>query len=51
MSVDLQEFNRRAQTQRKENEEFYRKLKTRPPKNLDRLFHDSHEKVFEKLTV
>lgn len=48
MPVNLQEFNQRAQAQRKENEAFYRKLKERPPKNLDGLFHDAHERVFKK---
>jgi Fe-S-cluster containining protein len=47
--VDLNEFNKRAQQLKKENENFYRRLKLKSPKNLDDLFHKAHEKVFEKI--
>ncbi len=47
--MDLNEFNKRAQQLKKENENFYRRLKLKSPKNLDDLFHKAHEKVFEKI--
>ncbi|PBQ32042.1 zinc/iron-chelating domain-containing protein [Sphingobacteriaceae bacterium] len=46
--MDLEDFNKKAQQQKKENQIFFKKLKAKPPKNLDRLFHDNHQKVFEK---
>lgn len=33
---------------KKENQNFFRRLIARPPKNLDELFHTAHEEVFEK---
>jgi len=46
--MDLEDFNKKAQQKKKENQTFFKKLKNKPPKNLDQLFHEHHEKVFEK---
>lgn len=45
--MDLDDFNKKAQSLRKENQAFFKKLKARPPKNLDPLFHTAHDAVFE----
>jgi len=47
--VDLNEFNKKAKDLKKENENFYRRLKLKAPKNLDELFHEAHEEAFEKI--
>ncbi|MCC6372457.1 MAG: YkgJ family cysteine cluster protein [Bacteroidia bacterium] len=46
--MNLVEFNNRAQSLKKENQTFFKKLKLRPPKNLDALFKAEHNSVFEK---
>jgi Fe-S-cluster containining protein len=46
--MDLPAFYKESKNKKSENSEFYRRLKHRSPKNLDDLFHTSHEKVFEK---
>lgn len=46
--MNLPEFNKKAQALKKENQDFFRKLKKRTPKNLDALFHTAHNTVFEK---
>jgi len=46
--MNLQDFNKRAQALKKENQTFFRKLAKCPPKNLDDLFHKTHDEVFEK---
>lgn len=43
------DFKKKSQLQAKENQAFYRKLKQRPPKNLDDLFDTAHEAVFEHM--
>ena len=45
--MNLNEFNIRAQSQKKENQVFYKRLKLKTPKNLDALFHKAHDDVFE----
>jgi uncharacterized protein len=45
--MDLTDFNKKAQAQKKENLAFFKKLGQRVPKNLDRVFHDAHDQVFE----
>jgi hypothetical protein len=35
--MDLNEFNYKAKLQKKENESFFRRLKNKPPKNIDEL--------------
>lgn len=47
--MNLESFNNKAQSQKKENEKFFKQLKQKPPKNLDALFHREHEKVFEEI--
>lgn len=45
--MDLDNFNKRAQQFKKENQAFLKQLKLKAPKNLDELFHKAHEEVFE----
>jgi Fe-S-cluster containining protein len=45
--MDLIAFNKSAINQQKENQAFYRKLKSKTPKNLDGLFEKAHNDVFE----
>jgi Fe-S-cluster containining protein len=42
------DFNNEAQKQSKANKAFYSRLKAKPPKDLDKLFHAQHAAVFEK---
>jgi Fe-S-cluster containining protein len=46
--MQLPDFNTRSKTQQKENKQFYSKLKRKPPRNLDEIFHKTHDEVFEK---
>lgn len=46
--MDLQKHNQQAHTKKKENQAFYQKLKRTKPKNLDNLFHNLHDEVFEE---
>lgn len=45
--MDLNDFNKQAQRLKTANQAFFKKLKLRPPKNLDDLFHTAHAEVFE----
>lgn len=45
--MNLEDFNKKAQTSKKDNQQFYRRLKNKSPKNLDDLFHENHKNVFE----
>jgi Fe-S-cluster containining protein len=47
--VDLKDFNKKSQNLKKENQDFYRRLKLKTPKNVDQLFHDAHDDAFEKI--
>ena len=47
--MDFIEFNKKAQSKKKENQLFYKKLNNRPLKNLDEIIHQEHEKVFEQI--
>ncbi len=47
--MNINDFNKKTQALKKENENFYRRLKLKSPKNLDNLFHIAHETVFEKI--
>ena len=49
MNVNIDDFNKKAQALKKENENFYRRLKLKSPKNLDHLFHTAHDSAFEKI--
>lgn len=46
--MNLDDFHKKAQNKKKENQEFFRKLKRKPPKDLDPLFHEAHAQVFAK---
>ncbi len=46
--MDLTEFNKKAQALKKENQTFFKRLANRTPKNLDALFHATHNEVFAK---
>jgi uncharacterized protein len=46
--MDLESFNKKAQGLKKENHTFFKTLKLKPPKNLDTLFHTTHENVFKQ---
>jgi hypothetical protein len=43
----LEDFNKQSRLLEKDNKNFFKKLKARPPKNLDELFHERHDEVFE----
>jgi hypothetical protein len=45
--MNLDEYNKRAQLKKNENQSFLKALKRKAPKNLDDLFHTSHGLVFE----
>lgn len=49
MKENLKSKINQAKARRKEVNKFLGKLKNRPPKNLDDLFHEEHEKAFEKI--
>jgi uncharacterized protein len=44
--MDLESFNKLAEKNKKSNQAYLKKLKNKPPKNLDNLFHQAHENVF-----
>ena len=44
--MDLAQFRKQAETLKKENRQFFNKLKLKKPKQLDELFHTAHEEVF-----
>jgi len=46
--VDLEHFRKQAEKLKKENQQFFNKLKLRKPKDLDEVFHGAHEEVFEQ---
>ena len=45
----INDFKNNSQLSAKENQAFYKKLKARPPKDLDNLFHQAHEEAFEHI--
>lgn len=47
--MDLNSFNEKSKSQSRENKEFLAKLKRKPPRNLDDLFHEEHDTVFEEI--
>ena len=47
--MNIVEFNSKAEVVKKKNQAFLKKLKLKPPKNLDELFHDLHDEVFEQI--
>jgi len=46
--MDLESFNKKAEQRKRDNQSFLKKLKSKPPKNLDALFHREHDEVFAK---
>lgn len=44
--MDPEKFRKQAANLKKENAKFFNKLKLKPPRNLDELFHEAHEDVF-----
>ncbi len=44
--MDLEHFRKQAEKLKKENQQFFNKLKLRKPKELDEVFHEAHEEVF-----
>ncbi len=47
--MDLQKHTQLAETRKKENKQFYDKLKRLKPKTLDKNFHELHDEVFENI--
>jgi Fe-S-cluster containining protein len=47
--LDLQKHTQLAETRKKENKQFYDKLKRLKPKTLDKNFHELHDEVFETI--
>jgi Fe-S-cluster containining protein len=46
--MDIADFNKKAKQEGKANALFFKKLKRSKPKNLDALFHKTHDEVFAK---
>lgn len=46
--MDIEAFRREAKNSESLNRKVYRKLKARPPKDLDDHFHNAHKEVFER---
>ncbi len=47
--MDISKFNQKALQLSTENQRFYRRLKQKPPANLDEMVHTLHHKVFEDI--
>lgn len=47
--MDLNTFHKKAAQLKPENEKFYKRLKQKPPKDLDEKFHTLHEDVFDEI--
>ncbi len=47
--MDLDKFRKLSQELKKENQKFYKNLKKKRIKNLDELFHDTHDEVFKEM--
>ncbi len=47
--MDLLQFKKQAEILSKENKKFFERLKLKKPKQLDELFHNAHEEVFEEM--
>ncbi len=45
--MDLDKFRKNAEEAKKGNQKFLQNLKKKKPKNLDALFHKTHEEVFQ----
>ena len=49
MKEELKQKINQAKTNRKEVNKFMKRLKQRPPKNLDTQFQELHEQAFERI--
>lgn len=49
MKPELKEILQAAKSKRKEINRYLKKLKQRPPKDLDKQFHEQHSAAFEKI--
>ena len=49
MKEEYQQLINNAKSKRKEINKVLKKLKQRPPKNLDQIFQQQHEEVFEEI--
>jgi Fe-S-cluster containining protein len=49
MSTNLEQFRNQSNNLKKENRQFFDKLKLKKPKNLDEHFHNAHDDVFEEM--
>lgn len=49
MKEVLQKYLNTAKSKRKEYNKYFRKLKQRPPKDLDQQFQQQHEEAFEEI--
>jgi Fe-S-cluster containining protein len=47
--MDLPAFEENSKKLQRRNRDFYTRLKRRPPKELDSIFHEEHEAAFEKI--
>lgn len=47
--MDLEHFRKQAANLKKENQQFFNKLKLRKPKDLDEVFHEAHEEAFQQI--
>jgi len=47
--LDLNTFHKKAAQLRPDNEKFFKRLKQKPPKDLDEKFHAIHEDVFDEI--
>lgn len=47
--MDLNTFHKKAAQLRPDNEKFFKRLKQKPPKDLDEKFHAIHEDVFNEI--
>jgi uncharacterized protein len=47
--VDLDQFKKQSENLKKENRQYFNKLKLRKPKDLDAVFHEAHEETFTEM--
>ncbi|MBK9282886.1 MAG: YkgJ family cysteine cluster protein [Sphingobacteriaceae bacterium] len=47
--MDIDDFNKKSRVLYKENETFYKRLKSKSPADLDQHFHLLHEEVFSEI--
>ena len=47
--MDVEKALEQARNDLQGNKRFFRKLKARPPRDLDGVFHDAHDEAFERI--